>query len=104
MIRVKVKELFRIVWMPLVMVAAMYCMLIAVGNLEQGQEKESVKQIEHTIHRAVLTCYSIEGVYPATLEYVEEHYGLQIDHEKYAVFYEIFADNIMPEITVVKLK
>ena len=48
----------------------------------------------------MVNCYAIEGRYPATLEYVEEYYGLQINRERYDVFYEVFADNIMPEITV----
>ena len=102
MIRQRIKEFLKLIFMPAVMIVAMLCMLAAVGNLESGQQEESVKQVENAVHKAVLNCYSIEGVYPATLEYVEEHYGLQIDHEEYDVFYEIFADNIMPEITVVR--
>jgi hypothetical protein len=45
----------------------------------------------------------VEGVYPPTIEYIEEYYGIQIDREQYAVFYDIFADNLMPDITVVPL-
>ena len=60
------------------------------------------KQMEDTIYKAVLNCYAIEGRYPATIDYVEQHYGLQIDHDRYDVFYEIFAENVMPEITVIE--
>ena len=49
-----------------------------------------------------MNCYAIEGSYPATIDYVEQHYGLQIDHDRYDVFYEIFAENVMPEITVIE--
>ena len=35
------------------------------------------------------------------LLYLEENYGVQIDHDKYNVFYDGFASNIMPEITVI---
>ena len=35
------------------------------------------------------------------IEYLEEHYGIQIDRERYNVFYEGFASNIMPDITVI---
>ena len=35
------------------------------------------------------------------MEYLEENYGVQIDHDKYNVFYDGFASNIMPEITVI---
>ena len=47
-------------------------------------------------------CYAAEGVYPPTLEYMEEHYGIQIDRQRYTVHYEVFASNIMPDITVLE--
>ena len=37
----------------------------------------------------------------ATWEYLEEHYGVQIDRTRYHVFYEGFASNIIPDITVI---
>ena len=33
---------------------------------------------------------------------MKEHYGIQIDEERYLVRYEIFAENLMPDITVVE--
>ena len=42
-------------------------------------------------------------MYPPSVEYLEEHYGIQIDRDKYAVFYEGFASNMVPDITVIKL-
>ena len=36
-------------------------------------------------------------------DYIEEHYGIQIDHDRYGVFYEIFGDNIMPQISVMEI-
>ena len=88
-------------FVPLVALVAICCLLTVLGSVESGHSEESQKRVEDTIKKAVVSCYAIEGMYPATLEYVEEYYGLQIDHERYDVFYEIFADNIMPEITVV---
>ena len=90
--------------LPVVPVLLLVCVcfiLTAVGNVETGQKAESEKRVEDTIKKAVVNCYAIEGRYPATLEYVEDYYGLQINREEYTVFYEVFADNIMPEITVI---
>ena len=56
--------------------------------------------LKNAIARATVQCYAIEGRYPPSVEYVEEHYGIQIDRQRYHVFYEGFASNIMPEITV----
>lgn len=49
-----------------------------------------------------MTCYATEGVYPPTLEYLKKNYGIQIDESRFTVFYEVFAKNLMPEITVME--
>ena len=51
-----------------------------------------------------MACYASQGVYPPDLDHLTEHYGIQIQEERYNVFYEIFADNLMPDITVVENK
>ena len=57
--------------------------------------------LRKAIARGCVQCYAIEGRYPPSVEYLEENYGVQIDHDKYNVFYDGFASNIMPEITVI---
>lgn len=57
--------------------------------------------LRNAIARATVQCYAIEGRYPPSVEYLEEHYGIQIDRRRYHVFYEGFASNIMPDITVI---
>lgn len=85
---------------PVLLIVCLCILLTAVGNVENGQRTESAKQVEESIRRAVVSCYATEGRYPATLGYAEDYYGLQIDRERYEVFYEVFAENLMPEITV----
>ena len=76
--------------------------LTAIGNLEQGHEKEGKAQLEAAIRRSAVACYAAEGIYPPTIDYLKEHYGIQIDEEKYTVIYEVFAENLMPDITVLE--
>ncbi len=97
-------ETLKMLLVPAVVIGILCYVLAAVGRVEQGQQRENEKRVQDTIKKAVVNCYTIEGVYPATLEYVEEHYGLIVDRDRYDVFYEIFADNIMPEITVIPKK
>ncbi len=85
-----------------VMVLAVFCLYKGVQKMEKGQQAESVKQLDSSIRKAVLTCYATEGVYPPTVDYLKQNYGIQIDEERFAVFYEVFGDNIMPEITIVE--
>lgn len=75
--------------------------LLTAINEKTGTERE--KTLQEAVRKASVQCYAIEGRYPASVDYLEENYGLQIDREHYAVFYEGFASNIMPNITVVKL-
>lgn len=86
----------------LVMALAIFCLYKGVRKMEYGQQAESVKQLDSSIRKAVLTCYAAEGVYPPTVEYLKQNYGIQIDEERFTVFYEVHGDNLMPEITVLE--
>lgn len=92
-------------WLPLFLVAVIMSALLlwffpAVEHLRAGQHEEGRAQLEVALRRATVACYATEGIYPPTLDYLMQHYGIQIDKSRYSVFYEIFADNLMPEITV----
>ena len=39
-------------------------------------------------------------MYPPSLEYLKETYGVQVDEERYFVDYRYVASNLMPDITV----
>lgn len=62
--------------------------------------EESAAAIRDAIRRGALQCYAVEGIYPPTLEYLEENYGLQVNTRDFYIRYDIFASNIAPEITV----
>ena len=49
-----------------------------------------------------MACYAAEGIYPPDISYLEEHYGIQIDKDRFAVYYDVFASNLMPDITVIE--
>ncbi len=85
----------------LCIIASLLFLLQAVTKVDAGQQIESQKQLEDSIHKAIMTCYATEGIYPPTMDYLEQNYGVLIDEEYYTVFYEIFADNIMPTVTVI---
>lgn len=88
--------------MAAVSAAAIWWLLSSVGSLSAGQREESRVRLEDSIRRAAVTCYTAEGVYPPTLDYLRTHYGVQVDETRFAVFYSAFAENLMPEITVVE--
>ncbi len=62
--------------------------------------KKGEESLRRAVTRASVQCYAIEGRYPPSVEYLEENYGIHIDRDRYHVFYNGFASNVMPEITI----
>ena len=68
---------------------------------EEKMREEVIESMRESILRQALQCYTVEGVYPPDLEYLEDHYGLLVNRKDYVVSYEVFADNLPPEVRVV---
>ncbi len=91
--------------MPAILMALVFALFLwALAGLENGQAAEEKKQLERALRLGAVSCYATDGQYPATLESLEERCGIRIDRGRYAVFYEVFAENLMPEITVVEVQ
>ena len=78
------------------------CFAFAVNNLDSGRSEKSLEQLEEALRRGCVACYAAEGAYPASLDDLKERYGIQIDEKRYTVHYTAFAENLMPDITVVE--
>ena len=88
--------------LPVAVAAVLLLFLTGLSNLDRDRSEEGRKQLEEALRRGAVACYAAEGIYPPDLEYLKEHYGVQVDEERYAVFYEVFASNLMPDITVLE--
>ena len=86
----------------LVLFAVLLLFLLAVSRLETGREARDLQQLEDAVRRTAVTCYALEGFYPPDLDYMRRHYALHYDSQRYLVHYEVFADNLMPDITVLE--
>ncbi len=80
----------------------MLMMLYGFQTAAQSSMEEGLRVTEDHLRRTIVSCYALEGRYPPSIAYLQEQYGLQVDEEKYIVHYEIFAENIMPDITVLE--
>ena len=74
--------------------------LNGVFSMSDRMDREGAETLRSAIARASVQCYAIEGRYPPSVQYLEENYGIEIDRSRFNVFYEGFASNIMPNITV----
>jgi hypothetical protein len=85
--------------------AALFIIIVAAFVMtltmtEQNTNDKFLQSKKDAVVKAVVSCYAIEGVYPPNVDYLREHYGLQVDAKSYIVHYEMFASNIMPDVDV----
>lgn len=78
--------------------------LMMSGRASAEGTEDSMKSITDTIMQRALQCYVIEGAYPQSLEYLEENYGLTVNHADYLIIYTPFAENLPPEVKVLDRK
>lgn len=77
--------------------------LFYIGSISTRTDSEAQKLTEETIHKALVNCYAIEGVYPPSLDYLEENYGVMIDHDRFYVEYRVMGSNLTPDVQVLDL-
>lgn len=94
--------LLRALLLPAAIVAVLVLFSTALSGIDSGRESENRKQLEQALRRGCVACYAAEGIYPPDIDYLKTHYGVQVDEAQYVVFYTVFADNLMPDITVLE--
>lgn len=91
-------------WIAAGCVAALLACALVAGGAWVTQ-RQALEQGSASVREAVLAaatqCCAVEGSYPSTIEYLEEHYGLAVNHEDYVITYEAFASNVAPSVVVV---
>lgn len=69
----------------------------AINNLTTTKQKDN---LEKALTRSITQCYVVEGVYPPSVEYLVEHYGLFYNEETFLINYEYIGSDMMPEVRV----
>lgn len=90
-----------------IIITAIIVILAFIGiytfsSIENANVQQQMKAIEGAVVQSAIQCCSIEGSYPQDIDYLEKHYGLIINDEKYIVVYELIASNILPDVTVLE--
>jgi len=93
------KNNFKILTVLLIIIFACY-FYYGVENVKKTNEEEKFEILSDAIKKSAVQCYAIEGFYPPNIKYLEDNYGLIVNHDNYVVSYNIFASNIMPDIEV----
>lgn len=73
----------------------------SVSDTTVAKQQES---LETALARSIAQCYAVEGMYPPSLNYLQEHYGLTYDKDKFLIDYQSIGANLMPEVVVLPVK
>lgn len=73
-----------------------------ISSLSDSTQRRQKESLEHAMMRSITYCYTIEGAYPQSLDYLKEHYGLTYDEDLFFVDYRISGSNILPDVTIIE--
>ena len=90
---------------PIIAFLALFFFFIkGVNTVNTTTYEKQQESLETAISRSISQCYAVEGIYPPSLDYLKEHYGLIIDDEIFLVDYDYYGSNLLPDVTVLRKK
>ena len=73
-----------------------------IGSVGESTLSKQQESLETALEHSISQCYAVEGCYPPSLEYLEQHYGLLYDEDSFFIDYEYYGSNLLPEVTVLR--
>ena len=74
----------------------------SIEHFSEETKARQLESLENAIHQGIVYCYTLEGSYPESLEYLKEHYGLTYNENLFFVDYRLQGANIMPDVTIIE--
>lgn len=100
--RIPFSKIFSVLYTLISFSALLVLFLLGIRSLNETSYEKHQESLENALNRSVAQCYAVEGVYPPSLEYIIEHYGLIYDRDTFIVDYNYYGGNLLPEITVLR--
>lgn len=93
----------RFISLPLLAFILLFILFMrGVSSVSDTTYEKQEESLHTAIERSVVQCYAVEGTYPPSLTYLEEHYGLTYDHDLFFIDYQAYGSNIFPDITILR--
>lgn len=89
----------RIVALVLTCLVAVAC-FFGYQYVRRSMNEQAAVAMRQSIMDAAKQCAAIEGSYPLSLEYLEENYGLTVNHQDFVITYQAYANNVAPNVVV----
>ena len=99
------RRMLRSIWLRAALFVAALLVLatLFMGHFGSKVSAEQTEFLANAVRRSAVQCYALEGRFPTNLAYLEQEYGLIIDHQNYAVYYEPMGENLIPQIRVMAI-
>lgn len=93
----------KIHFLPSVIIFVVIVLLVWLlfSRATASMDTDGGRTLKTALENSAVLCYSLEGFYPPSLEYLTDNYGVVVDKDHYIVHYDVFAANMMPDIRVV---
>lgn len=94
-------------WLKLLLSVSLFLMIffgfsIGISNVSKETSAKQTESLQLAISRSIAHCYASKGYYPENLEYLQEHYGIHYDTDKYFIDYQVLGENIFPDVTIIE--
>lgn len=100
---VKKEKKLRTGLLPLLLLAAALCILIAASaSLASTNRERETEILSNALERSITQCYALEGSYPPDLDYLKEHYGLTYNSDRYFIDYRYIGGNFRPNTIIIE--
>ena len=83
------------------MVVALF--VAGTGSLSKGSTKRQKESLTDALSRDIIYCYATTGHYPESLAAIRSDYGLYYNEDLFYVDYQVRAQNIIPDVTIIEL-
>jgi len=85
----------------IIFVAVIVLFVFGISSISNSSVVNDKEILTEAIERDIVHCYCVEGMYPPSVKYMQEHYGLTYDSDKYIIDYEYIGANIMPKFMII---
>ena len=80
--------------------AVLLWLLLGLSRAGTVSAEQQLKAVKQSVTNGVVLCYSVEGYYPESIQYLKDNYGVDYDETKYLVHYRYVSGDIPPTVMV----
>ena len=90
-------------YIPVLLLITMVFEFAFFSNLALSDNSVRNREVlEKALNRSISQCYALEGMYPPSLDYLIDNYGLTYDSEHYFIDYRFIGSNLRPDVTIIE--